>query len=111
VTENDYWEQLEFRVSHQFASMENRALRFLWCDGFIPEEYFVSEASPRITGVAWIGNGSKQERWAFELVLTDPVARREDVKWGDLMPREDVTGWLSIELEARQLRMAPSQHV
>jgi hypothetical protein len=108
VTETDYWEHLEYRVCREFEGMEDRALRFFWCDGFIPQEYLVDDPSPRITGLAWIGSVPRQEQWAFELVLPNTVRSLEHVPWHTLLPAEDVTDWLSIDLEKRQIRIVPS---
>jgi hypothetical protein len=40
VTEDEFWRRLEYRVSHELAGLEG-ALRFLWCDGFVPDEYLL----------------------------------------------------------------------
>jgi hypothetical protein len=85
--------------------MEDRALRFFGCDGFIPQEYLIDDPSPRITGLAWIGSVPRQEQWAFELVLPNTVRSLEHVPWHTLLPAEDVTDWLSIDLE-RSVRFA-----
>jgi hypothetical protein len=81
VTEADYWAHLEYRVSHELGRTDDNTLRFLWCDGFAPEEYFLNDRPPRITGGAWIGNGPQEDRWVFELFLERSVPRREDVPW------------------------------
>jgi len=107
MTEADYWQHLEYRVCREFAGLENKALRFFWCDGFIPKRYFVDDPLPRITGLAWIGSAPKSEEWAFELVLSGAVPRREDVVWDALMPPEDATGWLSIDVDERRIRIIP----
>ena len=65
--------------------MEDRALRSLWCDGFIPEQFLLEDPTPRITGRTWIGIGPrKQERWEFTLFLPRPVRTREDLSWDEL---------------------------
>jgi hypothetical protein len=66
------------------------------------------DPSPRITGLAWIGSVPRQEQWAFELVLPNTVRSLEHVPWHTLLPAEDVTDWLSIDLEKRQIRIVPS---
>ena len=45
MTEADYWLRLEFRVCRELAGMEDKALRSLWCDGFIPEVYWLDQSS------------------------------------------------------------------
>jgi hypothetical protein len=111
VTETDYWAKLEFRVCREFARMEENALRFLWCDGFIPEEYLVDDPSPRITGRAWICNGPRQDQWEFALVLDHSVRSREDVSWASLLPSENLTGWLAVDSDERRIRLSPCRAV
>ena len=111
VTETDYWASLEFRICRELARMEENAIRFLWCDGLIPEEYLVDAPSPHITGRAWICNGRMQEQWEFALVLEHSVRSLEEVSWASLLPSEDVTGWLAVDLEGRRIRLTPSRVV
>jgi hypothetical protein len=89
--------------------LKNNAVRFLWCDGFDPAEYFVDDSLPRITGLAWIVNGPKQDQWAFELMLERPLPSREEVPWSTLLPAENETGWLSVDLTARHISVDPSR--
>jgi len=49
MSESDYWERLEFRLCGEFAGMADRRLAFLWCDGFMPQWYLLTDPSPRIT--------------------------------------------------------------
>jgi len=88
--------------------MKEKALRSLWCDGFIAEEYKVDDPAPRITGRAWICNGPRQDRWEFTLVLDEAVRGCEEVPWGTLLPRDDVSGWLAVDLGGRRIRISPS---
>jgi hypothetical protein len=90
--------------------MEDRAIRSLWCDGFIPRQYLLDDPTPRVTGSAWIGFGPrKQERWEFTLFLHQPARAREAIPWGALFPSDEVTGWLGVDLEGRRLRITPSR--
>jgi hypothetical protein len=108
VTEEEFWKQLEFRVCREFESMNDNALRFLWCDGFLPDDYHLADRPARITGLAWIANGRLQDRWAFELVVRAPVHDREDVAWAALLPAEDAREWLFADSDARFLRIVSS---
>jgi hypothetical protein len=112
VIEADYWLRLEYRVCRELAGMEDKALRWLWCDGFIPEQYWLDEATPQITGHAWIGTGPRgQERWKFTLLLQQTVRTREEISWSALLPPEDVTGWLGVDPDHRRIRITPSRAV
>jgi hypothetical protein len=92
--------------------MEDKALRFLWCDGFIPEQYLLENPTPRITGRAWIGIGRrKQDRWEFSLFLDQATLTREDISWSGLLPPDEVTGWLGVDLDGRRLLVTPSRAI
>lgn len=108
MTEVDYWPRLEFRVCRELAGMEDKALRSLWCDGFIPEDYVFDDAAPRIAGRAWICRGPQQDPWEFTLLLDQAVRAREDVHWEALLPPDEVTGWLDVDLLGRRIRIGPT---
>ncbi len=105
VDEADYWVALEFRVCREFAGMPENQLRFLWCDGFIPEQYFLAGPSPRITGRAWICNGRQQEEWGFTLFLNHAFSSPEDVEWQRLLPLDNVTRWLAVDLPGKRIQI------
>jgi hypothetical protein len=106
VTETDFWTRLEYRVSREFESMNGR--RFLWCDGFVPQEYLVDDAEPRIEGMVWIGNGRRHDQWVFELMLGHHTRSLEDVPWAALLPSDSETGWLVVDVDLRHVRIVPS---
>ena len=87
--------------------MEERALRCLWCDGFIPEQYLLDDPTPRITGRAWICNGSKQDQWEFTLVLPEAVHAVQDISWSALLPPEEATSWLGVDRDERRIVIKP----
>jgi hypothetical protein len=112
MTESEYWAALERRLTRELAAMEDDGLRFLWCDGFLPEEHALEERPPRISGRVWLGNGRRQEQWAFVLLLEERHARsREALPWASLLPAEDVGGWVMIDWEQRRLRLTPGRAV
>jgi hypothetical protein len=87
VTEADYWVKLELRVCRELEGMEDRAVRSLWCDGSIPEQYLLDDPTPRVTGRAWIGTGPrKQDRWELSLFL-DNAARTRGRLLGNIASR------------------------
>ena len=61
MTEADYWVSLAFHVCREIEGMEDRALRSLWCDGFIPEQHLLDDPTPRVTGARGLARarGSK----------------------------------------------------
>jgi hypothetical protein len=108
MDETDYWGRLEFRVCREFDGTSDRELQYLWCDGFIPQEYLIDDALPRITGHAWICSGRVQDKWKFTLLLPRPFSSREEIDWASLLPADDVTGWLSLDRHGRRMQMEPA---
>jgi hypothetical protein len=107
VDEAHYWPSLEYRVCREFAGMSDPRLRSLWCDGFIPGRYLISETSPRIEGRAWICDGRSQHEWGFALLLPHQVASRDDIPWASLLPAEDVTRWLALDPRGQRIQIEP----
>ena len=52
MTEREFWTALEFRVSREIQRFRDNRLRFLFCDGFIPDDVQPSEDA--IVGRAFI---------------------------------------------------------
>jgi hypothetical protein len=111
VDEADYWVSLEYRVCREFAGMPESHLRRLWCDGFIPEQYFLDDLTPRITGRAWIGDGPRQTEWEFTHFLPHRVSSRDGIEWGLLLPPENVTRWLALDPRGKRIQIEPSSAV
>jgi hypothetical protein len=108
VSEADYWVSLEFRLCREFAGMRDGRLRFLWCDGLIPGRWFLDDASPRITGHTWICSGRWQEEWKFTLFLNAGYASGQELEWQRLLPPDNVTGWLAIDLRTKCIEIEPA---
>ena len=111
MDERDYWGRLEYRLCREFAGMPERHLRYLWCDGFIPQQYLVDDTTPRITGRAWICEGQQQEEWEFTLFLPTVVASRDRVDWAALLPPDNVTRWLAIDSANKRIQLEPAAAV
>lgn len=111
MTEAEFWRDLEYRLSEEFAGMPQRHVGYLWCDGFTPVRFLLEEPSPRITGNAWIVEGQEMSEWTFELFLNGPFASRENIDWDAHLPPANVTRWIAFDLAARHLQMEPSAAV
>jgi hypothetical protein len=107
VDEAAYWPSLEYRVCREFAGMSDPQLRSLWCDGFIPGQYLVSETPPRIEGWAWICDGRSQHEWGFTLLLAHRVETRDEIPWASLLPAEDMTRWLALDARGQRIHIEP----
>lgn len=109
MDETDYWVDLEYRVTREMAGVEECRRRGMWCDG-LDAQFFDFDASPRrIMGRVWVGLPRDQEAWSFELLLPDTVASRDDIRWSELLPAEDVTRWLTVDHEGKHLVVAPGE--
>jgi hypothetical protein len=56
----------------------------------------------------WIDNGrGNQMPWEFKLLLGDKAMVREEIDWTRFLPDDDVTGWLSMDLGTRFMKICP----
>jgi hypothetical protein len=80
---------------------------FLWCDGFVPERYFLDEVPMRATGSTWIGDvgSSSHEEWRFTLTLPPGTSSRTNLDWATLLPPPDVSGWLFVAAAKKELEL------
>jgi hypothetical protein len=108
MNEHAFWIALEFRVSHEFAGMSQKHLRFYLCDGFTPLDYQLDCPTPRISGRVWIVNGQRQEEWDFTLLLSRPVRSRSEIDWASLLPPDKVTKWLGVDLVRKSIEVEPA---
>jgi hypothetical protein len=111
MNEEDYWRALEMRVSREMADIEECKRLGMWCDGLIAHTFDLKSDPARIRGRAWIGFGSRQEAWTFDLLLPAAVSAREQIDWAQLLPADDVTAWLSVDLKRKHLVMAPADAI
>lgn len=106
--ESHFWGSLEYRVCSETAGLCRKALRRYWCDGFIPDNYHLDDPVPRIEGRVWMVNGCRDELWSFTLLLGKPIGSVEEVNWASLLPPEEVTRWLTMDLRRQHLVIEPS---
>jgi len=105
VTESEFWPRLEYRVCREFAGLRETQLRELWCDGFIARTFFPLGSGTKIVGQVWI---TAEEQWEFELIVRRRIEAWENVNWDELLPGEDVTGWMSVDLQRKLLKIDPA---
>ena len=106
MTEAEYFGHLEMRVSRELEGMRRKELRAVWCDGFLPEKFVVTGKGSHVAGRAWIDDGrSSQSLWNFVLLLGPSRVERAAVKWAELLPAEDATGWLYLDFERQFLKI------
>jgi hypothetical protein len=108
LDEAEYWLRLEYRVSREFAGMAERRLQYLWCDGLIPTEYHLEGPRPRITGLVWICNGTRQAEWTFALLIPRTCGSSQEIDWASLVPPDNMTKWLSVEEGSQRIEIEPA---
>jgi len=110
VTENEYFNFLEGRVSGELAGMREPELRSWWCDGFLPEKFVVTRSGSHVAGRVWMDPGKRKGRgeqalWNFVLLLGRRPVERDQVQWAQLLPAADATGWLSLDFEHQFMKI------
>jgi len=108
MSEAEFWSGLEWRICREFAGMKQGRWRNFWCDGLAAGCFDLEGSRPTIRGVAWICEGTKQEEWEFTLLLPRRFAGREAIRWEELLPRENVTRWLSVDEKGKRIEMEPA---
>lgn len=111
MNESDYWLRLEYRLCSEFEGLLENHLRFLWCDGFTPQQYLVDDPLPRVTGLVWICNGQIQDEWEFTLLLPHPVGAPSEIEWSSLLPADSVTRWLAVDPIGKRVEIEPAAAV
>jgi hypothetical protein len=100
MTENEFWRVLEWRICGELSGMTDDALRHMWCDG-VRGDIVQPEAGPaHIYGTIWIGKDG-QTAMQFTMALPGNVTSKDGIVWSTLMPPEDMTAWLSVDLKRK----------
>lgn len=105
MREDEYWVRLEFRLCSEFAGLTDPALNMFWCDGIAPDQYDEHGEHSLVRGTAWVGRDGQQP-WQFVLLM-GRCPSREDVDWAALLPAADATGWLSVDVARKALKLDP----
>ena len=108
MTEAEFWSELEWRVTRELEGMPSKHRSALWCDGFMPIVYSISDPTPRIDGRVWIANGPEFEEWKFTLFLPRPVQTREKIEWESLIPPDHLSYFLAIDESRRKVEIEPA---
>jgi hypothetical protein len=108
MNEEQFWVELEFRVSREMQGLEDCKRFGLWCDGFVPERCVLEDAPGKIFGRVWIGFGPEEQApWQFKLTLSDSAAGPRNISWRKLLPPEEMTGWLEVDFADKLLKIEP----
>jgi hypothetical protein len=107
--EGKFWIALMFRLCGELAGI--RGLNHFWCDGFLPEQYHLDQPSPCITGKVWLYGKWHGGWWEFTLFLKHPVSLHSEIYWRSMLPPDDVTRWIAVDLASKRLEIEPSAAV
>ena len=102
MTEEHFWSALEFRICRELGGMEDKNLRRMWCDGIRGGINRPQAGPANISGTIWIGLDGQTEM-PFTMVLPATISLADERLWRDLLPLEDLTGWLSIDFQRRRV--------
>jgi hypothetical protein len=108
MNEADFWKRLEFRLCREILGLKEKNFHRYWCDGFIPDAFDTEGDRPTIKGWVWMGiiESSRQETWRFSLFIEEKQSR-DGIDWAELLPNDDVTGWLSIDVQHKLIEIDP----
>jgi hypothetical protein len=102
MTEREFWTALEFRVSREIASFRDNKLRFLFCDGFIPDDDQPNDHV--IAGDAFIsGDDRTHSRYRFRSFV--PPSGPEGPRWDSLLPADEHHDWLTVDRDEQWIEM------
>ena len=107
MTESEFWTALEFRVSRALRTLTDNRVRFLWCDGFVPDDQQPSGNS--VVGYALISedDGKSFEHYRFRLWLPRERHREGGIDWEAVIPPEPSADWLDVDRERKFLEIRP----
>jgi hypothetical protein len=109
MTEREFWTALEFRVCSEIQSFQDNRLRFLFCDGFIPDD---EQPDPGvIVGQVFISedDGRTFPDYRFRLLIPTVERDGQRPRWKAMVPPESVHGWLSINREEKWIEIRPER--
>ena len=99
LKDRPFWSRLEYAVSGWLAASGEPQLRWLWCDGFLPESTADTQFGVDVEGIAWVGNGKTQQPFRFVASLPQKLLQsdRENIAIDQLrLDEEQRTLMLSI---------------
>jgi hypothetical protein len=66
IDDKEFWTRLEYDASRWLEGLEDKTLRGLWIDGFLPDGIKDTKHGIDVEGTAWVGDGPrKQNQYRF----------------------------------------------
>ncbi len=100
MTEDDFWSDLEFQICRELRGMEDEVLSNMWCDGLSRDFIQTLNSTNNIEGTIWIGRDGQTEM-RFTMSLPRNVSTIKDINWSQLLPSEEMTEWLAIDVKSK----------
>lgn len=66
-----FWERLELESCRWIENSNDPFLKQFWIDGFSPERATNTSYGINVSGVAWVGNGSRKQ-WPYRFTASLP---------------------------------------
>jgi hypothetical protein len=93
MTEAEFWTASEFQISKALGQLSDDLLRFLWCDGLVPDD--VQPHKDAIIGRAFIeGDSGRSSEYRFRVSLERDVVEN---RWEAFLPEHGSHNWLSVD--------------
>lgn len=104
-----FWSRLEYAVCGWLAASGEPHLRWLWCDGFLPESIADTQFGVDVEGIAWVGNGKTQHPFRFVASLPQKLLQsdRENIAIDQLRLDEEQR---TLTLTIRETRDPLPEH-
>ena len=83
MDEASFWSKLNWHICREFAGMADGHMRNFWCDEMAPYAWYLEGSTPRIVGIAFIGNTASTDengssRYSCRLAIPRSVRRRPE---------------------------------
>ena len=102
MSEDEFWGALEYRICRELNGMKQQGLNGVWCDG-IRGGVDHPECQPmRMSGTIYLGRDGQTEK-AFVMAVPAASIENDTVDWESLLPAEDLTAWLSVDLRGKRV--------
>lgn len=111
MTEAEFWADLEYRLSRALSQLRDNHLRFLWCDGFIPDD--VQPNDRFLVGRALMSedSGRSFEHYRFRLEVNPAAREPHGMNWSAVLPEDLCHGrWFVIDRDRKHLELQPVAH-
>jgi hypothetical protein len=95
MNEREFWTALEFRVCREIVGLRDTSLRFLFCDGFVPDDHQPDDGM--IVGKAFISEDGGRTFPGYRFRLIVPPSVPEGRRWEAILPSDEQHDWLTID--------------